>query len=252
MLGGIGPCGRPICCRTFLSDFTPVSIKMAKEQNLSLNPTKISGLCDRLMCCLKYEQDNYEQTRKRMPRVGREIVTPDGTGVINAINVLEETVRVRIAVGDSFELREYRIDDCQRVNPESKPPRAEEMPQEEAPQTADMPEESEKAENVEPPRPAAKENAPRRQDARPPRPRGERPERPPRGDKAEQPPRPERGERPPRPPRKPMDKQRPQPPRQEAGTGNAQPPKENVQIIREEKVVDVLEIREDKQKQDLL
>ena len=252
MLGGIGPCGRPICCRTFLSDFTPVSIKMAKEQNLSLNPTKISGLCDRLMCCLKYEQDNYEQTRKRMPRVGREIVTPDGTGVINAINVLEETVRVRIAVGDSFELREYRIDDCQRVNSESKPPRAEEMPQEEAPQTADMPEESEKAENVEPPRPAAKENAPRRQDVRPPRPRGERPERPPRGDKAEQPPRPERGERPPRPPRKPMDKQRPQPPRQETGTENAQPSKENVQVIREEKVVDVLEIREDKQKQDLL
>ena len=117
MLGGIGPCGRPICCRTFLSDFTPVSIKMAKEQNLSLNPTKISGLCDRLMCCLKYEQDHYEVTRKRMPRVGREIITPDGPGTINAINVLEETVRVRIAVGDSFELREYPIDDCKRQEP---------------------------------------------------------------------------------------------------------------------------------------
>ena len=115
MLGGIGPCGRPICCRTFLGDFTPVSIKMAKEQNLSLNPTKISGLCDRLMCCLKYEQDQYEATRKRMPRVGREIITPDGVGTINAINVLEETVRVRIAVGDAFELREYPIDDCQRL-----------------------------------------------------------------------------------------------------------------------------------------
>ena len=114
MLGGIGPCGRPICCRTFLGDFTPVSIKMAKEQNLSLNPTKISGLCDRLMCCLKYEQDQYEATRKRMPRVGREIITPDGVGTINAINVLEERVRVRIAVGDSFELREYAIDDCQK------------------------------------------------------------------------------------------------------------------------------------------
>ena len=115
MLGGIGPCGRPICCRTYLGDFTPVSIKMAKEQNLSLNPTKISGLCDRLMCCLKYEQDHYETTRKRMPRVGREIITPDGVGTINAINVLEETVRVRIAVGDAFELREYPIDDCQRL-----------------------------------------------------------------------------------------------------------------------------------------
>ena len=121
MLGGIGPCGRPICCRSFLSDFTPVSIKMAKEQNLSLNPTKISGLCDRLMCCLKYEQDQYEATRKRMPRVGREIVTPDGVGTINAINVLEETVRVRIAVGDSFELREYPIDDCQRPEQENAP-----------------------------------------------------------------------------------------------------------------------------------
>ena len=109
-----------------MGDFTPVSIKMAKEQNLSLNPTKISGLCDRLMCCLKYEQDNYEQTRKRMPRVGREIITPDGSGVINAINVLEETVRVRIAVGDSFELREYKIDDCQRPGQDERKPRPEE------------------------------------------------------------------------------------------------------------------------------
>ena len=99
---------------------------MAKEQNLSLNPTKISGLCDRLMCCLKYEQDHYEQTRKRMPRVGREIITPDGSGVINAINVLEETVRVRIAVGDSFELREYKIDDCQRPGQDERKPRPEE------------------------------------------------------------------------------------------------------------------------------
>ena len=259
MLGGIGPCGRPICCRTFLSDFTPVSIKMAKEQNLSLNPTKISGLCDRLMCCLKYEQDNYEQTRKRMPRVGREIVTPDGVGVINAINVLEETVRVRIAVGDSFELREYRIDDCQRMGQENaKPPRPEEdMPEETAQQPTDTEENvtqsAEKAENSEAPCPAAQENAPRRQDARPPRPpRGDRPERQQRGDRAERPPRQERGERPPRPPRKPMDRQRPQQPRSNAPAENAQPPKESVQIIHEEKVVDVLEIRENDQKQDLL
>ena len=95
MLGGIGPCGRPICCRTFLSDFTPVSIKMAKEQNLSLNPTKISGLCDRLMCCLKYEQDHYEQTRKRMPRVGREIITPDGSGVIAPVRMSASRARRR-------------------------------------------------------------------------------------------------------------------------------------------------------------
>ena len=76
MLGGLGSCGRPICCGTFLGDFQPVSIKMAKEQNLSLNPTKISGLCGRLMCCLKYEQEYYEQTLKKLPKVGKDIVTP--------------------------------------------------------------------------------------------------------------------------------------------------------------------------------
>ena len=172
MLGGIGPCGRPICCRTFLGDFTPVSIKMAKEQNLSLNPTKISGLCDRLMCCLKYEQDNYEQTRKRMPRVGREIITPDGVGVINAINVLEETVRVRIAVGDSFELREYPIDDCQRPEREERKPRVEEEdPAIEDEQSAPQ------GERVEP----AAQLAPQRKfEQRPPRapkPEGEKPPR---------------------------------------------------------------------------
>ncbi|MBO5535021.1 MAG: stage 0 sporulation family protein, partial [Clostridia bacterium] len=107
MLGGLGPCGRPICCRQFLADFQPVSIKMAKEQNLSLNPTKISGICDRLMCCLKYEQEHYENTRKKMPKIGRELMTPDGIGVITAINVLSETVTVRLPVGDSFENRVY-------------------------------------------------------------------------------------------------------------------------------------------------
>ena len=80
LLGGLGPCGRPICCGSFLSNFQPVSIKMAKEQNLSLNPTKISGLCGRLMCCLKYEEDYYEMMTKRLPRAGRDIMTPDGLG----------------------------------------------------------------------------------------------------------------------------------------------------------------------------
>jgi len=152
MLGGIGPCGRPICCRTFLGDFTPVSIKMAKEQNLSLNPTKISGLCDRLMCCLKYEQDQYEATRKRMPRVGREIITPDGVGTINAINVLEETVRVRIAVGDSFELRQYPIDDCQRPEPqgaEKKQERAEKAEKNEKSEKAERSEKNERSDKPE-------------------------------------------------------------------------------------------------------
>ncbi len=244
MLGGIGPCGRPICCRTFLSDFTPVSIKMAKEQNLSLNPTKISGLCDRLMCCLKYEQDHYEQTRKRMPRVGREIITPDGLGVINAINVLEETVRVRIAVGDSFELREYKIDDCQRPGQDERKPRSEEDATAEDAQQAAENAEGGAAETAEP-------NQPKKQEQRPPR--GERPERAPRperGPKPERGPRPERGERPPRPERGPRTpkKQTDRPQDKEAPVKAEQP------VVEEQKAVeaiDVLEIREDAKKEDL-
>ena len=244
MLGGIGPCGRPICCRTFLSDFTPVSIKMAKEQNLSLNPTKISGLCDRLMCCLKYEQDHYEQTRKRMPRVGREIITPDGSGVINAINVLEETVRVRIAVGDAFELREYKIDDCQRPGQDERKPRPEEDATAEDAQQAAENAEGGAAETAEP-------NPLKKQEQRPPR--GERPERAPRperGPKPERGPRPERGERPPRPERgpRPPKKQADRPQDKEAPVKAEQP------VVEEQKAVeaiDVLEIREDAKKEDL-
>ncbi len=115
MLGGLGPCGRPICCGSFLGDFQPVSIKMAKEQNLSLNPTKISGVCGRLMCCLKYEQDNYELTRKRMPKVGKEVIVPDGRGVVWDVNVIKETVRVRVQKGDSSELKDYPMADVQRA-----------------------------------------------------------------------------------------------------------------------------------------
>ena len=119
MLGGLGSCGRPICCGAFLGDFQPVSIKMAKEQNLSLNPTKISGQCGRLMCCLKYEQENYEQVLKRVPRVGKDIVTPDGVGVITEINCIKESIKVRIRVDDdSFDVREYPIDDVRRPGPE--------------------------------------------------------------------------------------------------------------------------------------
>ena len=114
MLGGLGICGRPICCGAFLGDFQPVSIKMAKEQNLSLNPTKISGVCGRLMCCLKYEQDQYEQTRKKMPKVGKEVITPDGPGVVWELNVIKETVRVRIQKGDSSELKDFPMEEVQR------------------------------------------------------------------------------------------------------------------------------------------
>ena len=118
MLGGLGSCGRPICCGAFLGDFQPVSIKMAKEQNLSLNPTKISGLCGRLMCCLKYEQDTYEATLKRIPKVGKDIVTPDGVGVIAEINAIKERVKVRIRTADdTFDVREYSIDEVRRPGP---------------------------------------------------------------------------------------------------------------------------------------
>jgi cell fate regulator YaaT (PSP1 superfamily) len=114
LLGGLGSCGRSVCCGTFLSDFQPVSIKMAKEQNLSLNPTKISGQCGRLMCCLKYEQEYYESVLKRVPRIGREVTTPDGQGVVIEINVLREKIKARVRLNDdSYEMREYSIDSIQ-------------------------------------------------------------------------------------------------------------------------------------------
>ena len=96
MVGGLGICGRPFCCSQFLDSFLPVSIKMAKTQNLSLNPTKISGTCGRLMCCLKYEQDAYEDAIKRMPKNDSFVLTPDGPGNVSNINVLKETVNVRL------------------------------------------------------------------------------------------------------------------------------------------------------------
>ena len=96
MLGGLGICGRPFCCSQFMDDFMPVSIKMAKTQNLSLNPTKISGTCGRLMCCLKYEQDAYEDALKRLPKNDSFVQTPDGPGNVSDVNILRETVTVRL------------------------------------------------------------------------------------------------------------------------------------------------------------
>lgn len=119
-LGGLGICGRQICCGAFLSDFTPVSIKMAKEQNLSLNPTKISGQCGRLMCCLKYEEDTYEETLKKLPQVGKEIVTPDGIGMVTGISVIKEKVSVRIHSGDDFEIRDYAVEDVRKLTNEER------------------------------------------------------------------------------------------------------------------------------------
>ena len=112
ILGGIGICGRPLCCKTYLSDFVPVSIKMAKEQNLSLNPTKISGVCGRLMCCLKNEQDTYEYLNSRLPNVGDTVFAKDGNkGEVQSVSVLRQLVKVIIDNGDEKELREYKVDE---------------------------------------------------------------------------------------------------------------------------------------------
>ena len=108
MLGGLGPCGRLVCCKSFLDDFRPVSIKMAKEQSLSLSPTKISGLCGRLMCCLQYEQSAYEEIRSKMPKPGREVNTVDGVGVVVENNAITERTKVRLTMEDgSIDVREY-------------------------------------------------------------------------------------------------------------------------------------------------
>ncbi|SDN83015.1 stage 0 sporulation family protein [Bacillus sp. OK048] len=109
MLGGIGPCGRMLCCSTFLGDFDPVSIKMAKDQNLSLNPTKISGLCGRLMCCLKYENDEYEAAKEQLPDIGEMIQTPQGRGKVVGLNLLERVLQVELKEQDR--VLEYTLDE---------------------------------------------------------------------------------------------------------------------------------------------
>ncbi len=110
MMGGIGVCGRVLCCSSYLGEFHPVSIKMAKEQGLSLNPAKISGTCGRLMCCLKYEQDVYEQIIKRAPKTGAIVETPDGQGVVFEIYLIRGIVKVRLDKGNETDLKTYRID----------------------------------------------------------------------------------------------------------------------------------------------
>ncbi len=244
MLGGIGPCGRPICCRTFLSDFTPVSIKMAKEQNLSLNPTKISGTCGRLMCCLKYEQDHYEQTRKRMPRVGARNHHPGRFGRhqrdqrarggrcacaspsairSNCANTRSTTASAPVRTSASRARRRTRR--RRMRGRRRKTPRA--------------------ARRRWPSRTRRKSRSSAR--------RGERPERAPRperGPKPERGPRPERGERPPRPERgpRPPKKQADRPQDKEAPAKAEQPVVEEQKAVE---VIDVLEIREDAKKEDL-
>ena len=112
ILGGYGSCGRPLCCHTWLSDFVPVSIKMAKEQNLSLNPGKISGVCGRLMCCLKNEAETYEELNKTLPHAGDEVEASDGmNGLVESVNILRQTARIIVEVDDEKELHEYSVSD---------------------------------------------------------------------------------------------------------------------------------------------
>ncbi|WP_440858424.1 PSP1 domain-containing protein [Staphylococcus shinii] len=114
LLGGIGPCGRSLCCATFLGDFEPVSIKMAKDQNLSLNPTKISGACGRLMCCLKYENDYYEEARAQLPDVGEAVKTPEGNGKVIGLNILDISMQVKV---DGLEQPlEYKMEELETLN----------------------------------------------------------------------------------------------------------------------------------------
>lgn len=115
MMGGIGVCGRVLCCSSYLGEFQPVSIKMAKEQGLSLNPTKISGTCGRLMCCLKYEQDAYEQIIKKAPKVGAIVETPDGQGVVVETYLIKETVKVRLDKGNEADLISYKMNDIKII-----------------------------------------------------------------------------------------------------------------------------------------
>ena len=110
-IGGNGVCGRELCCCSFLSDFETVSIKMAKEQNISLNPSKISGNCGRLMCCLKYEQEVYEEKLQRLPNVGAIVDTPDGKGEVDGVETLKEVVKVKIKDGDIFKIKRFEVKD---------------------------------------------------------------------------------------------------------------------------------------------
>lgn len=142
ILGGMGICGRPLCCHTYLSEFAPVSIKMAKEQNLSLNPTKISGTCGRLMCCLKNEQETYEYLNRRLPGLGDGAVTPDGLkGEVASVNVLRQSVKVLVETApDEVEMQEFKVEDLKvypRKRDKQKKGSEKEGPSEESEKPAD-------------------------------------------------------------------------------------------------------------------
>lgn len=121
MMGGLGVCGRVLCCNSFLCEFQPVSIKMAKEQGLSLNPCKISGACGRLMCCLKYEQDAYEDILGRVPKQGAIVQTPEGQGEVMEVNLLKETVKVKLDKGNEADLKIYHVSQISVIKDSEKP-----------------------------------------------------------------------------------------------------------------------------------
>ena len=121
IIGGYGICGRPLCCHSYLSDFVPVSIKMAKEQSLSLNPTKISGVCGRLMCCLKNEEDVYEELNRKMPGVGDFCTAKDGlSGEVSSVNILRQTVKILVDVDDEKEVHEYKLEELENIKKRQK------------------------------------------------------------------------------------------------------------------------------------
>lgn len=178
MLGGLGICGRPFCCSTFLSDFQPVSIKMAKEQGLSLNPTKISGTCGRLMCCLKYEQNAYDDLIKTTPRVGSQVITPEGRGTVEEIvNILTGSLKIRIENGDNFTIKNFSRDEVtsvggfrQRDNRQSEQPKPrEEIKEEVEPELLELEEIVEEEAAIAEQQPAAEK--PKKNDFRPRGPR---------------------------------------------------------------------------------
>ena len=133
ILGGIGICGRPLCCHSYLSEFIPVSIKMAKEQNLSLNPSKISGVCGRLMCCLKNEEETYQGLNSKLPNAGDFVTTDDGLkGEVHSVNVLRQLIKVMVTINnDEKEIREYRVEQL-KFKPRRKKERPKESKKEEA------------------------------------------------------------------------------------------------------------------------
>lgn len=195
MIGGLGCCGRELCCSTYLDDFHPVSINMAKDQNLSLNPAKISGVCGRLMCCLKYEHEAYAELQKITPRQGSVVDTPEGRGKVITTQMLRGICKVQLDDSPEHSLTEFRCEDCTVVkgacrNRQNAAAMAEERRQREENGETLPPERPAKPQRAE--RPTRSERAPRSE--RPERqPKGERPPRP------EKPERPARGERQPRP-----------------------------------------------------